>query len=157
MTKFVQFNADGSVTEYAGPQNAADKPGYAEIADDDARYLAWLARQAVPGTLAAKLASGLAVASSGTPAISATYALDQTTLDQIGSVARDAASGLGLPGGLTTFVYPDINSTPRTLTSANVQALYRAMRDIVSALNTQAAIALSGGTPSWPAQSATIA
>lgn len=157
MTKYVQFNADGSVTEFAGPQSAGDKPGYAEIADNDARYVAWLARQAVPATFAAKLANGLAVTSTGTSAISATYALDPTTLDQIGSVARDAASGLGLPGALTTFIYPDINSTPRTLTSANVQALYKAMRDIVSALNTQAAIAQAGGTPSWPTQSATIA
>lgn len=156
--KFVQFNADGTVTEFAGPQPViSDKPGYAQIADTDPRYVAWVARQAVPATLAMKLAAGISITSTGSPSISATYALDQTTLDQIGSVARDAAAGLGLPGGAGSFTYPDINSVPRALSSANVQALYKAMRDLVFALNTQAAIAAAGGTPSWPQQSATIA
>ncbi len=106
--------------------------------------------------LAAKLASGIAITSTGTPAISATYALDQTTLDQIGAVARDSAAGLGLPGGAATFTYPDINGVPRTFTGAQIQALYKAMRDCVFALYTTAATLAAGGTAVWLAQSATI-
>jgi hypothetical protein len=107
--------------------------------------------------LATKFAAGIAITSTGTPALNATYALDQTTLDQIGAVARDVAGGLGLPGGGASFSYPDIAGVPRSFTAANVQALYRAMRDLVFALDTQAAIANAGGVPAWPAQTATIA
>src|SRR5882672_6490328 len=57
--------------------------------------------------LGQKLGLGLAVASTGTSQINATYALDDVTLSQVGSVARDAASGLGLPGGQASFSYPD--------------------------------------------------
>lgn len=47
--QYVQLSADGSavVTWYAGPQRiTADKPGYAEVSDDDPRYLAFAASQA---------------------------------------------------------------------------------------------------------------
>lgn len=109
-----------------------------------------------PATLAGKIASGIAVTSTGTAALSATYALDSMTLDQIGSVARDAAAGLGLPGGLSTFTYPDINGSPHTFASADVQNIYKAMRNLLFALNTQAAVMAAGGSPSWPVQTATI-
>jgi hypothetical protein len=113
--------------------------------------------QQVPATLAEKFALGIAIASTGTPAIDATYALDQTTLDQVGSVARDAAAGLGLPGGGATFVYPDIAGAPRTFTAAAIQGLYKAMRDCVFALNETAATLAAGGTAAWPDQRATVA
>jgi hypothetical protein len=107
--------------------------------------------------LASKIALGIAITSTGAPSISATYALDATTLDQIGSVARDFSSGLGLPGDIMTFTYPDATGQPRTFTGDQLAALYRKQRNLLAVLNTQAAIMAHGGTPVWPTQTATIA
>ena len=162
MTKYVQFAEDNMtiVTLYAGPQDQADKPGYAEIADNDARWQEYETALTVGTdtqiTLASKIAAGIVITSTGTPALSGTYALDATTLSQIGPVARDATGGLGLPGGGSTFSYPDASGTPRVLTAETIQGLYKAMRDCLFALNTTAATLAAGGTASWPAQTATI-
>ena len=115
-----------------------------------------LADQAA-AALPEKIAVGITVTcTSGTPFATATYALDQTTMDQLGAVARDDAAGLGLPAGASTFTYPDLAGTPHALSGAQVQALYKAQRDCLYALNTQAAVMKAGGSPSWPAQTATI-
>lgn len=106
--------------------------------------------------LAARLFAGLAVISTSTSALSATYALDATTLDQIGSVARDAAAGLGLPGGLSTFTYPDLSSAPHDFTATAIQSLYKAMRDYVFALNSVTAQLQLGIPAGWPPAMATI-
>ena len=58
------------------------------------------------------LGAGLAVTFTSAPSLSSTYALDPLTLSQTGNVAKDSASGLGLPGGLVSFTYPDINGNP---------------------------------------------
>lgn len=107
--------------------------------------------------LAARINNGVNITSTSTPALNSLYALDTTTLDQIGSVARDAASGIGLPGGGSTFTYPDAAGVPHSFTSAQIITLYRAMRDLLFVLNTQAAIMRLGGPPTWPDQSVTIA
>lgn len=157
MTQYVLLNDDQTAvrTLFGSPQD--DQTDYAEIADDDARYLAYVDRQNLPAIYASKLAGGIAITSTGTPAISGTYALDQLTLDQIGSVARDAGSGLGLPGDLTSFAYPDIDGAPHAFAAADIQHLYKAMRDLVFAMSTTAATLAAGGSADWPAQSKTIA
>jgi hypothetical protein len=106
--------------------------------------------------LAEKIAAGIAITSTVNSALNDTFALDDTTLTQIGSVARDAASGLGLPLGIPVFVYPNIAGEPCTFTSAQIIALYKAQRDLLFRLNTQAAIMGHGVTPVWPSQTATI-
>jgi hypothetical protein len=169
--KFAMIDGDGAVTGFYDGSFPVPQ-GAVEISEEV--WSDWLANQherrwqdgalvtvALPpapaAILAAKLAAGVAITSTGTPDINAIYALDHTTLDQIGSVARDAAAGLGLPGGLQNFTYPDMAGAPKALTSANVQAIYRAMRDLVFALETQEAVMAAGGTPQWPDQRATIA
>lgn len=107
-------------------------------------------------TLAAKIALGIALTCTSDSSLNATYALDGTTMDQIGSVARDQSSGLGLPGGASTFDYPDKTSTPHTFTGQQLVDLYKAQRNLLFVLNTQAGIMAHGGTPSWPTQAATI-
>lgn len=124
---------------------------------DGARFTTPTAALTPGQVLAAKIGIGIAITSTGSASVSATYALDAVTLDQVGSVARDAAAGLGLPGGGSSFAYPDITGAMKTLSAANVQGIYKAMRDLLFALNVQAAILGAGGTPTWPAQTATIA
>jgi hypothetical protein len=106
--------------------------------------------------VADRIAQGITITSTSTAAASAVYALDATTMEQIGSVARDDAAGLGLPGGAPSFTYPDASGTPHALSGPQVQALYKAQRDLLWALNTQAAVAERGGTPTWPPSTATI-
>jgi hypothetical protein len=107
--------------------------------------------------LTSKIAGGIVITCTGNSALNSTYGLDSTTMTQIGSVASDFASGLGLPGNLDTFTYPDINSNPVTFSGAQIVELYKAQRNLLFVMNTQAAIMANGGTAEWPSQSATIA
>lgn len=106
--------------------------------------------------LVEKIATGIAITSDSAPELNATYAMDSKTMDQIGSVARDVGANLGLPGGGSAFVYPDITGQPHSFTEAQLKACYQAMRDLLWKLNTQAAIMQQGGIPTWPVQSAKI-
>lgn len=102
-----------------------------------------------------RIGAGLTLSCTGDPALSATYALDRTTMDQIGSVARDVAAGLGFPDG-ETFEYPDAAGLPHVFTPERLIGLYKAQRQVLSRINTQAAVLANGGVPSWPDQTATI-
>lgn len=107
--------------------------------------------------LASRITAGISITSAGSPTLDATYSLDAAAIGLTGRVARDAASGLGLPGGGETFVWPDMSGTPREFSAAQVIELYKAMRDLLLVLDTQAAVMAGGGDPVWPAQTATIA
>lgn len=106
--------------------------------------------------LADKLSLGIAITSTDAPAISGTYALDSVTLDQIGAVARDFMTGLGLPFDAEFFDYPDATGAMHTFTGPEIASLYKAMRDMIAQLQGQAAVMRHGGTPAWPEQTATI-
>jgi hypothetical protein len=103
-----------------------------------------------------KIAEGLAVTSTATPALDATYPLMPNDFGLLGSIARDAASGLGLPGGGATAPIKDIDGTPHDFPEADVIALYKAERDYIAALAAQRDIMAGGGTPAWPPATATI-
>jgi len=113
-------------------------------------------QQATDKELTTRKANGIAITCTTDSTIDATYALDDKTLAEIGSVARDVSSGLGFPLGLPTFSYPDINSQLHTFSETIFVDLYKSMRDLVSDLTTQAGVMAQGGTPVWPEQSATI-
>lgn len=84
--------------------------------------------------LPAYLAGGLAVQSQSNSALNSIYALDNVTLNQIGTVARDSACGLGFPLGYATFSYPDIYNVPQTFTAIELQGLYIALRDYTASV-----------------------
>lgn len=106
--------------------------------------------------LTTRTALGLNITSSDNPMMNGIWALDGVTMGEIGAVARDNASGLGLPQGLSTFTYPMMDTTPVEMSGTNVEDLYKAQRDMVSELNTQASIMRLGGSPSWPVQATVI-
>lgn len=97
-----------------------------------------------------RVVQGITITSTGTPSLNCVMALDANTMNQVGSVARDAGAGLGLPGDDDTFTYPDIDGVPRTFNEVQVIALYKGQRDLLLVLNTQMAIMAHGGPPSWP-------
>lgn len=106
--------------------------------------------------LSAAIAAGILITCTSNGALNATYGLDSVTMSQVGSVAQDFAAGLGLPGNLSTFTYPAMNSSPMTFTGAQLVGLYKAQRNLIFALTTQSAIMAQGGSAVWPAQAATI-
>ena len=85
------------------------------------------------------LSSGLTVDFSSDPPLSSVYALDPTTLTQVQAVAQDVASGMGFPGEVANFQYPDINGMPQTFAPSEFIALYQALRDYVYNVNTAVA------------------
>lgn len=111
-----------------------------------------LAGQAV----ADALTQGMIVTSASNPSLNAVYSLDPTTLDQIGSVARDFASGMGLPGGAPTFTYPDQERQPHAFTGDQIVALYIQMRNLLLNINVQGSIMRSGGPGHFPDNTVTI-
>lgn len=99
---------------------------------------------------------GITITSTGTPALNSTYSLDDGTVTDINALAISANAGLGFPGGGNTFAYPDKSGQPRIFDTDHMVSLFRAMRDLVWQLKTQAAIMKNGGTAAWPSQSVTI-
>lgn len=81
------------------------------------------------------IVAGCAVVFTSNPTLSAIYALDQTTLDEMRAVANDSANALGLPLGADYFSYPDISGTPRMFTAEEIQALYTTLRDYFTLLS----------------------
>jgi hypothetical protein len=103
--------------------------------------------------LGSRLSQGITFHSPDSALDGVKFALDSTTLDQIGSVARDFAAGLGLPNDVNVFEYPDYTGTPVMMSGDEVVKVYRAMRNLVSTLNQQSALMAHGAPPAWPSQS----
>ncbi len=106
--------------------------------------------------LATRVDAGITLTSPSTPTIDGLWTLDTFTITQLSTVALHENAGYGLPGQLGTFTYPNAAGDPIELTAANVADIMVAMRDMVFAIETQAAIMRLGGTPVWPDQVATI-
>lgn len=143
------------------------------VSIDDTIYQAWLA---VPGNIptAALSASDLSfvaqtqilpayfdsttinITSNGSSDINSTYSVDSGTLNQVGDVARDVASGLGLPLSASVFQYPDATGTSKVLTPENVKDLYKAMRDYIAAFSYAAQTIVMGGSVDLPSKDITI-
>lgn len=113
-------------------------PGAGWIAAPDGAAVGWTYNgsafaQAGPTLLAPIIAAGCRIQSASNPVLNTTWALDEETLTEIGSVARDSAAGLGLPMGASVFQYPDKSGMPVACTPAQMQLLYKALRDYVAA------------------------
>jgi hypothetical protein len=140
------------------PDNVAVEQGWTYDGTTFAAPVSTLSlEQQAANDLATKVAAGITVTSTDHPStLDCVMALDSVTMTQIGSVARDASTDLGLPGGLDSFTYPDINGQPRSFTAPEIISLYKAQRDLLWNLNMQAATMAHGGSPMWPPQTCTI-
>lgn len=107
-------------------------------------------------TLAAKIAVGIAITSTSTPALNATYALDEVSAGQIYQIGLYAAQMTTFPSGGTVQPYPDASGMPHNFSVPQFIAFLKAVAPLVSNLNSQAQIMAHGGTPVWPAQTAVI-
>jgi hypothetical protein len=107
--------------------------------------------------LVAALATGLAITSTATAALDATYALDAVSQQQISDIAVPLFAGAGFPGGGQTFAYPDTTGAPHNFSVADFQNFYQAVRTYLLALNTASETVAQGGPANWPAAAAKIA
>ncbi len=114
-----------------------------------------LPQQAVVA-LATRVAAGIALTSTGTPALNATYALDSVSTGQIFQIGLYANQFGVFPSGDATQPYPDAGGTSHSFTVTAFIAFLKVVAPLVSALTTQAGVMAQGGSPVWPSQSATI-
>lgn len=142
------------------------------VAVNDQTYVAWLSSGGMPTKIAnatelvqvllqqwAPLvqASGLQVSSIGTPALNGTYAIDSASQAQITSLSTGIAAGKPLPGGGSTFNYPDITGGQHAFNATNFLDFAASIEGYIYNFN-QALIASVNGTPTaLPSTTLTIA
>ena len=119
-------------------------------------YAAAMAAQTAQGTFNTAIGAGLAITSTGTPALNATYALDATSQAQLYQIAIYAQTFGVFPNGQSTMAYPDATGAPHTFNPTQIANLLKAVAPYVSSLNTTLATIEAGGSASWPTPSATI-
>jgi hypothetical protein len=114
---------------------------------------AQVAAQALIQSAQGMLTTGLAIVSTGTPVLNATYACDQLSQMDIIAIETSLNAGKGFPGGATTFNYPDVTGVMHSFTEANFTDFAAAVRDYVYALKS----VIAGSSSTLPAASTTIA
>lgn len=141
------------VAVFANAQNPDVWPNQGEVADTDPRYLQFISPTP---TLALKaveaIAAGLAITSTGTPALNATYAVDQVSQMDIIAIETSINAGKGFPGGATTFNYQDITGAFHSFTQTNFTDFAAAVRDYVYALKS----VIAGASTTLPVSTTTI-
>jgi hypothetical protein len=79
----------------------------------------------------ALLGSPVTVQCTSVPALNGTYPIDQTTQGQITGIAAAISAGLGLPGGGSTFNWPDTSGTAHPWPATQFTALAKAVMNFV--------------------------
>jgi hypothetical protein len=96
----------------------------------------------------AAIDAGMMTICESNPSLSTIWSLDDVTTTQITNLALGVGAGQGLPLGQPAFAYPDRNRTMRLMNPDEVQKLYRAMRDYITAI----ILYDTGHSPSLPGQ-----
>lgn len=91
----------------------------------------------------AAITGGLQIQSTATPALNGTYSIDDGSQKNISGIAAGIASRNRLPGGGSTFDYPDVTVTDHAFTAQNFLDFASAVEDYVYALS-------KGLTPTQP-------
>lgn len=138
----------------------------------DATYEAWLAEDNAPTRIASAaellevlqqqwapmiMAQGCALTSTGTPALDATYSLDHQSQANIVAIADGIANGKGLPGGGSTFNYPDASGAMHAFDAAQFTAMAAAFETFVYNFDQALSALVNGDAAAIPAASVTIA
>lgn len=101
------------------------------------------------------MAAGLAIVSTGTPTLNATYAIDETMRVRLNTNVSYIQAYGAFPAGAATKDWPDINGTLHTFTTTqDFLNFARAIADYVSEVSDWG---MAGGTGTLPTQPVTIA
>lgn len=159
MTQYVELDPTGAtvVTVYACAQQNDNKPHYTTLADNDPKYLAWLAGQTANTTLNNALNAGIAIVSTATPALNGTYGVDSASQQFISGTAAGIAARNRVPGGGATFGYGDITGAPHNFAASDFLNFADAVEDYIYAIYAAARTIQAGGSATFPTASATIA
>lgn len=106
--------------------------------------------------LSQKLAAGITITSTATPALNGAYGIDDQSQRFISGTAASIAARSRLPGGGATFGYGDITGAPHNFSSSDFLNFADAVEDYVYNLYATARTLLAGGTAVWPSASITI-
>lgn len=104
----------------------------------------------------AAIAKGITVTSVSAPDQNGTYALDDAAEARIFREGLFAAQFSAFTDGQETLDYPDQSGVLHTFTVDQFVALFRKVAPLTTRLAKQAEIMASGGTPSWPDQTADL-
>jgi hypothetical protein len=129
---------------------AVDLTGYATALAAAEAALAVVAAQTQYDAL---IAGGLAITSTGTPALNGTYGTDPNS--EFNAVALQAA--IVTNSSLFPGYYRLQNGTKVTMTAAQFTEIATALLTFVEVCDNALATAQQGGTPGWPTTTATIA
>lgn len=88
--------------------------------------------------------------------LNSSYSIDRNTLSQVGEVARDVASGLGLPLEADAFQYPDAIGVLKTFGPEDIKNLYKAMRDYIALFSYTVQVIVMGNNIPLPSTNITI-
>jgi hypothetical protein len=106
-----------------------------------------------PNPVQVAFAGPLAVTCTSIPALNGNYAIDQQTQAQITGIAAAISAGLGLPGGGSTFNWPDAEGTAHAWPEAQFTAFAKGVLNYLYGVAQFAA----GHQPSLPPRILTIA
>jgi hypothetical protein len=137
----------------------------------DATYVAWLTGNSAtiidtPQNLGDVLAQqvfptvfarGANVTSTGTPALNGLYAMDADTQGNLTALSTGIAAGKPLPGGGTTFNYPDMSRAQHAFTGPQFLNLATAIESYIYVYEQAVAANLAGGSVAIPSNNLTIA
>lgn len=93
---------------------------------------------------------GVAVTSTGTPSINGTYSLLKDDMSRLAMICALIANSKGLPGGQSTFVYPDVTGNFKTFNSTNILNLAAALSNYIFEWESALVTGVNGGTASFP-------
>jgi hypothetical protein len=158
---YVELSSDTTkvVTLYAGHQAVGDKGGaVVSISATDARVVAFQAAQAAQASYNSAIAAGLAVTSTATPALSATYGIDAGAQFNITAETVSILTNGTFTNGQSTRNWADVSGAFHTFTVAQFKTFATAIAGYVDELAVALATAqASGGGWTAPSASATIA
>jgi hypothetical protein len=138
MTQYVELSDDQSavVTIFHGPQDSSDKPNYAELGDNDARVVAFNNAIALEHQQRTAMASGIQITSTAnSAALDATYGIDDASRRGINSIVTGINAHDRVPGGGSTFNYPDMNGDMHAFSAADFLNFSLAVSDYVYAID----------------------
>lgn len=136
----------------------ADAPagGGRQVIADDGRPVYGEAAKLAEQRYATAISAGLAITSTGTPALNGTYSVSDSSRADLTAIQTGINAGAGFPGGASTFPWRDMTGVPHTMTPAQFLAVATAIRDYVAGVKLAAAAAAAGQAATWPAATATI-
>lgn len=102
---------------------------------------------------AAVLSAGAVVLCLSNTDLSTRWRLDDATMSQLGAISVGTLTGQGLPLNNFSFIYPAFDGHPVSMTAAEFQRLYRALRDFIAGCQLYAV----GALPLLPVQPIEVA